>query len=162
MHHFLWATDFLWSVWFSLAFSLFFSVCVCVRMHAYAFSTVDECIQFSWATDLLWCAWFSLAFSLFFSVCVRMHAYVLFPLWMNASSFLRLLTFYGLLGFHLSLSLFSMCACACAHACVCAFSTDECIHFPWAIDFLWRAWFSLALSLFSVCAKCISCPADTS
>ena len=45
---------------------------------------------------------------------------VLFPLWLNTSIFFGLLTFYGVLGFHLP-SLFFLCVCA--HACVCTFYT---------------------------------------
>ena len=113
---------------------------------------------------------------------------VLFPLWLNTSIFFGLLTFYGVLGFHLPslfflcvcahacvctfytgwmhpvslgywpftvclvftcpFSFFYMCVCVCTRARVCAFSTDECIYFPWAVDFLWCAWFSLSLSFF--------------
>ena len=123
---------------------------LCMLYTSCPFPTVVEYIHFLWATDFLWCAWFSLALSLF-SVCVCACMCMYFLHWMNASSFLGLLTFYGVLGFHLPFFFFlyvCVCVCVCTRARVCAFSTDECIYFPWAVDFLWCAWFSLSLSFF--------------
>ena len=98
--------------------SVFWICCLCMLYTSCPFPTVVEYIHFLWATDFLWCAWFSLALFLCVCVCVRMHVYVLFPLWMNASSFLGLLTFYGVLGFHLP-SFFFLCVCVRARVHVC-------------------------------------------